>query len=248
MIQDFMDLYEKFKKIKSMGWIESMRRGTTGIGYTFERLLGKEEEQFPIPDYGCIEIKTKFRNSKYPIGLFCATPDGDYLFPMKRLYERFGWPQSKYKDVNGRVFYAEMNAVCYTHAGMNYQFKLYVDRINRLIKVYAYSKKTGVIDPEISWSFDFLRDKIERKLKYLALVRADAHNEVEKQFFYYDSITFYILRDFETFISLIENGTIKVIFNVGCYSSGPKKGKMDNRGATFNIAQEDLENLFFKIG
>ncbi len=59
-----------------MGWIESKRKGTTGIGYTFETLLGKEEESFPIPDYGSIEIKTRYRNAKFPITLFNATPDG----------------------------------------------------------------------------------------------------------------------------------------------------------------------------
>ena len=247
MIQDFMDLYDKFKKISKRGWIESMRRGTTGIGYTFEKLIGKTEEQFPIPDYGCIEIKTRYRNSKYPIGLFTATPDGDYLFSIKRIYERFGWPQSKHKGISGKVFYATMSANEYKHAGMNYQFKLYVVRIRRVIRVYAFSNKTGVIDTEVSWSFDFLRDKVERKLKYLAFVQADAHNEFEKQFFHYYSINFYILKDFETFLLMIEKGIIQVNFNIGCYSSGPKVGQMNTRGATFTIKKEDLENLFFKV-
>ena len=69
-----------------MGWIESMRRGTTGIGYTFESLLGKPEESFPIPDYGTIEIKTRYRNGKRDITLFNATPDGDFLFATKMMY------------------------------------------------------------------------------------------------------------------------------------------------------------------
>ena len=36
-----------------------MRDGPGGVGYTFENLLGKAEENFPIPDFKGIEIKTK---------------------------------------------------------------------------------------------------------------------------------------------------------------------------------------------
>ena len=42
MIDDLISLREKFYTIKAKGWIPSMRKGTTGIGYTFESLLGKE--------------------------------------------------------------------------------------------------------------------------------------------------------------------------------------------------------------
>ena len=62
MIDDLVSLRSKFEMIKNAGWIMSMRDGTTGIGYTFECLLGKEEESFPIPDYGTIEIKPSRSN------------------------------------------------------------------------------------------------------------------------------------------------------------------------------------------
>ena len=244
MIEDIVSLKEKFNKIKNIGWVESMRKGTTGIGYTFETLLGKEEESFPIPDYGSIEIKTRYKNSKFPITLFNATPDGDYLFPMRRLYDRFAFPQSSNR--NFRVFYASMVATDYTHAGRNYQFKLIVDRINRKIKVVAYSKSTGEIDPNISWSFKFLKEKLERKLKYLAFVKAEAKNSFDLQYYKYYDISFYMLKSFDTFISLIENGVINITFALGCYKSGSKLGQMNNHGSNFEIGEKDLEKLFIK--
>ena len=125
MIDDLVSLKSKFENIKKMGWIESQRAGTTGIGYTFEKLLGKEEEQFPIPDYGTIEIKTRYRNSKENIGLFTAAPDGDYLFSTKRMYDEYGFPESK--DPELKVFYARIGNK-FRHAGKDYQFKLYVDK------------------------------------------------------------------------------------------------------------------------
>ena len=245
MLEDFINLKRKFENIKGIGWIKSMRKGTTGIGYTFETILGKEEDSFPIPDYGSIEIKTRHRNSKFPIGLFNATPDGDYLFPMQRIYDRFAFPQ--HGNLKTRVFYASMNALEYTRAGMNYQFKLVVNRENENIKVIAFSKSTGTIDPNISWSFGFLKDKLERKLKYLALIKADSKYIFYSQYFKYYDIKLYVLKDFETFLSLIENGTISVTFSLGCYKKGIKTGKMCNHGSSFVISEDDLEKLFIQI-
>jgi len=50
-------LQQKFKIIKQKGYIKSVRRGSTGIGATFESLLGKHEESFELPDFHGIEIK-----------------------------------------------------------------------------------------------------------------------------------------------------------------------------------------------
>ena len=51
-------LYKEFLKIKKKGWIKTMKKGYGGVGYTFERLLGKEVDSFRIPDFHGIEIKT----------------------------------------------------------------------------------------------------------------------------------------------------------------------------------------------
>lgn len=74
------DLKEKFLEIKNQKWIKSVNNSTSGIGLTFEKLLGKERESFEIPDYNGIEIKTHSSTSDSYITLFNATPDGDYLF------------------------------------------------------------------------------------------------------------------------------------------------------------------------
>ncbi|MDR1216690.1 MAG: MvaI/BcnI family restriction endonuclease [Treponema sp.] len=38
-----MEFKEKFQAIKNMGYVPSLRRGPTGIGYTLETLLGIAE-------------------------------------------------------------------------------------------------------------------------------------------------------------------------------------------------------------
>ena len=45
-----------------MGFIQTMRPGDTGIGYTFESLLGIPANSATTPDFKGIEIKTKRGN------------------------------------------------------------------------------------------------------------------------------------------------------------------------------------------
>lgn len=244
MIEDLISLREKFENIKAKGWIESLRKGTTGIGYTFETLIGKEEEQFPIPDYRTIEIKTRFRNSKENIGLFTAAPDGDYLFATKKIYDTYGYPDSK--NPNYKVFYARINNK-WRYAGKNCKFKLFTDKTNKQIRINVMDKNYTITDPEVSWSFQLIKEKIELKLKYIAIVKADTYFNFNKQYFKYYNITFYMIKSYETFIKLLENGIINITFMIGVYRSGKKEGMMNNHGIRFDIAEEDLEKLFIKI-
>ena len=51
MTNNFDTLLQKFEEIKEMGWIKSLRKGPTGIGYTFEKLIGKDEDSLCCPDF-----------------------------------------------------------------------------------------------------------------------------------------------------------------------------------------------------
>ena len=66
-------------------------------------------------------------------------------------------------------------------------------------------------------------------------------------YFKYSNITFYKIKDFETFINLIETGYIEVGFTIGVYKIGEKKGKINNHGTRFCIKTKNLEKLFTKI-
>ena len=65
------ELEGKLKLIKDQGYVKSQRGGPTGIGYTFETLLGIKENNLPIPDIGGrVEIKTIRKDSQSLITLF----------------------------------------------------------------------------------------------------------------------------------------------------------------------------------
>ena len=54
---DIPQLKEKLSDINRMGYIVSLRKGNTGIGYTLETLLGVVENNLRSPDLGNIELK-----------------------------------------------------------------------------------------------------------------------------------------------------------------------------------------------
>ena len=91
-------LIEKFEQIKNNGWTISKFKGTGGAGNHFEFLIGKNEDNYSIPDFYGIEIKTKFINSTQPyIGLFTAIPYGEDFFEIQRLNSLYGYPDKKIK-------------------------------------------------------------------------------------------------------------------------------------------------------
>lgn len=66
--QILSELLGHFDRISAMGWIDSLRYGDTGIGYTFETLAGIEENNDKRADFNGIEIKCKLRRNGYASG------------------------------------------------------------------------------------------------------------------------------------------------------------------------------------
>ncbi len=67
---DLAEFMQKFEEIKAMKWVKSKRRGSTGVGYTLEKLLGISENNIATPDLGEIELKAHRINSTSMITLF----------------------------------------------------------------------------------------------------------------------------------------------------------------------------------
>lgn len=236
------NLKNEFNKIKAKGWIKSLYKGTGGIGLTFEKLLNKEIENFEIPDYQGIEIKTHWSFSKSYTTLFNATPDGKELFEIKRLRNKYGYPDRELK--NCKILYGSVSAIEKKFIGIQYQYQLYVDKSQKRIYLNIYDKRNNLIDNDTYWSFDMLEEKLRRKLTTLAYVKALKKTINKEEYFKYVSITFYQLKNFETFIELIEDGTIIINFNVGIFRNGNKKGEIYDHGTGIRIDSKNLNKLF----
>lgn len=245
MEQEFIELYEKFKKIKEKGWVKELRKGYTGIGYTLESMLGKSEDGFPFPDYHGIEIKTMNSHAKWDLHLFTLVPDGDYLFPIKRILEKLGCPSRD--DKSKKTFYKCIDGKEFNDILFGRKAKLVVNRDDKKIELFVIDHHGEKIDIGVSWSFEWLEERIKLKLRYLALVRASSRMINGEGYFYYYKINFYQYKGFETFLSLVENGIISVTFNIGYYKSGRRIGQIHDGGTFFSINVNNISLLFDEV-
>lgn len=128
-----------------------------------------------------------------------------------------------------------------------YKFKLIVDRQKELVVLYIYDSNWKLIDTKTSWSFEMLKEKLERKLSYLAYVEAEKKRVNQKNYFKYDLPVLYRLKSFEIFLSLIEKGVIIMKFAVGIYKKEYRFGETYDHGTMFCIEPENLPMLFDKM-
>ena len=236
-------LFIKFLEIKKKGWIKSQRKGSTGIGYTFERLIGKQEENLPIADFYNIEIKVKKKYSKGDITLFTANPDNE-VYAIKRIYDTYG-TCNKNKNYF-KTFAINVSVNNYSKKGKHF-FKLRVDYDNKVIRLQVFDLNKNLVEEKISWSFDLIREKINYKIKNLSIIKAEVKKDnFEIEYFYYYHIDFYEIIDDETFIKQIENGIITILFNISVYMDTKKYGNVYNHGTSFRIKIFDIEKLYNK--
>lgn len=238
--KEMRNLLVKFLEVKEKGWIESLRKGTTGIGYTFETLIGKKEETLPIADFQGIEIKVKRRYSKGTITLFNAAPDNE-VYATKRIYEQYSIQNRNFNYY--KTFMINISSQEMKKYGKHF-FKLTIDKKNKQIRMNIYDEKKELIENKISWSYDLIKEKINLKIKNLAIVKADIKKDEEKIFYKYYHITFFEIKGFEEFIRLIEEGIITITFKISVDLSMKKFGEMKNHGIGFDINERNINKLY----
>ena len=234
-------LEKEFEAIKRMGWIKSLRNGTTGVGYTFEKLLGVQENSLALPDFYNIEIKTHRKSSKSFISLFNYDPKGHNSYEIKHIYDNYGYFSTK--DKSKKVLNASLYCNQMKQVG-DYFFCLRIDRNDKRLYLYIYNSDGMLLERSAFWNFDILQQKLYYKLEYLAYVTADSKFVNGIEFFRYTHIHFYKLKNFDTFLDLLEKQKIRISFKVGGNINFNFPGQIDNHGTSFSIKSNDLKLLY----
>ena len=245
MQENIIELKKEFKRIRKMGWIKEERKGFTSVGYTFEKLLKKNEDEFPLPDYKNIEIKTMNTHAKTNLHLFNLTPDGEDFFPIKRILEELGLPDKE--DKTKKVFYRSFNGREFKNMIYGRRGIIKVNREKERIELLIFDNKGDKFDINVYWSFKYINERLSLKLNYLAIIRASSRIIDGNGYYYYHTINFYKLKGFETFIKLIEDGIIDISFKIGYYKSGRRVGEIYDHGTDFSISVNDINLLYDEI-
>lgn len=225
-----------------MGYVEAINNDNSGIGLTFEKLLKKEVDSFPLPDFeNTIEIKTKLAYSKTPIHLFKLTPDGSDFYETKRLLEKYGYYKANVKKLNVTVYANKTIKVG------SYHYSLKVNYKEGIVNILIFNNKKELIDNSTFWKFDKLENALLRKLKYLALIGVWPTQRNGIKYYKYYRYDIYLISNFYTFLDLLNKGIISITISMDEYTNIRRKGQFHDHGTSFDISKDDLEKLFFKI-
>jgi hypothetical protein len=86
---------QRFALLKARDeWIKSLRRGPTGIGHTFEQVIGLGENNLATPDLVEVEIKTHRVNSTSIITLFTFNKKAWRINPIEAV-RKYGVPDDQ---------------------------------------------------------------------------------------------------------------------------------------------------------
>ena len=66
-------------------------------------------------------------------------------------------------------------------------------------------------------------------------------------YYKYTNLTIYKLKNFNTFLSLLEKDIIHITINLDTFTSGKRIGEIHDRGTAFRINLNNIEDLFIKV-
>ncbi len=234
-LDELKELKNAVNDIKERGYISDLKMGKNGALKTYLSLLPKKT-------YKDIDIKVKKEAIGNYLVLFNAPVEGKSNDELKRLKDKYGY--YKKDDMRKKIFNFSVQANTATFVGNRFLFRLEVDYERERISLLVYDKNNSLIEDKSYWSFKLVKERFESKKKKLLLVKAWEKTEnLDVSYKFYD-YQFKNLIDFETFIKLISDGYIRITFKVVIARSGVFKGKVIDKGTSFEIQDYNLNKLY----
>lgn len=224
------DLIKLLENLKNKGFIQTLRKGPTGIGHLLENELGLDETNIAIPDIGGrVELKATRRNVNSLITLFTFNK-AVWKVKQKDIINKYG-----YKDDQGRqALYNIVNKKTPNTQG----FYLISDRPRHLIILRNKNEKENIAE----WSTYVIAGKFMTKLDRLLLILADNKLENEIEYFHFNEA--YLLENPtpEKFLEAFEKSELLIDLRMHLKESGGVR----NHGTGFRISEKNLKDLYAK--
>lgn len=224
------DLLGRFDEISEMGWINSLREGDTGIGYTFESLVGIVENNDRKADFRGIEIKCKQLKESGggggKINLFQQAPCWETQLSALERIRMIGQP-----DIDGR--YACHSQV--TTTKNNIDLWLNPTATPEQIDLLKGSLRFGY------WPHSVLAERLKEKHSRAVFIKAQVGKTSRGKRFHYKELVYCERPSIQRFADLVQDRRLVFEFLM----SEKEGGKVRNHGYPWRLSSDEyLSELF----
>jgi len=235
------ELLDKLIVISKKGFINTIRKGDTGVGITLENQLGIIENSSTNPDYKGIEIKSarvdQTRRQRNRSVLFSKVPKWD-LSPVhtaEELVQKRG-----YIDSDGLM---ALRQTISGHRINKQGLYLDIDYANDYLR-QVFSDSGLCINPEhdTTWIIADLKAALIKKHKETFWVKAKHNNNRENESFHYIEVEHTSNPHIERLENLLETGLITLDYTLHLKDNGTTR----DHGYIFKLKQNSKTALFPK--
>lgn len=224
------ELLTRFDDVRARGWIRSLRAGDTGVGYTFETLLGIKENNDKRADFRGIELKCKLLSSSGTTsGKTNLFQQGPVWESRKTALERLGLIGQLRPD--GRLACHSQVTVEQNNLGLALAPLPEQSKIMLLKQAEALGH----------WPFELLWRRLTEKHSRAAFVKARRRSAAGTCEYEYRELVYCEGPSIESFVELVQSR--RVVFEF--LMQEKPAGKVRNRGYPWRLVrQADLNSLF----
>jgi hypothetical protein len=231
------ELLEKLTDISVMGFVDSMRNGPTGIGYTLETLLGISANSSRAPDYKGIELKAGRMpargGARNRSTMFSQIPKWEMsrLKSGKEILRSYGYHSA---DRDRQQLYCSVSS---TPNSQGLYMK--VNSSGELIENLAV-KADGTEESVVVWILSELETALATKHKETFWVKAQQRQSGSMEQFHFTNVVHTRRPLVSNFGLLVDTGKIEMDYTL---SSKPSGGTRDH-GYLFKLWPRDFDLLF----
>lgn len=215
----------RFSKLRDKGFVKSLRRGSTGVGFTLETSLELSENNLALPDIENIEIKAHREGSHSPITLFTFNKKAWVMPPLDAI-KKYGS-----RDANGRL-------------GLYYTMSLTPNSAGLLLTIseqeISVQHTTGTIIA--TWQLSELVKRFTQKMPALLLVSAHTEERDGVEYFHYYRARLMSETSQDLLAELFKTGVL--LLDLRLHDA---ETRARNHGTGFRIHEDNLVQLFKKI-
>lgn len=226
--------------ISSRGYVDSLRKGDTGIGYTLEALLGIKANSSKSPDFEGIEIKAKRSSSATKSNLFSQVADFQCskFKSYEQVLDEFGYVDRQNNRLSLKVTISDK-----PFTASNTQKYLYLSVSQDDTKLYLNELlKSGSSMEVLEWQMDYLKWRLDTKHAETFWVEADRKRIAGLEKFHYTSATHTLSPFTDQLPLLLSTGIVTV--DLTAHRDNKPNSLFRNHGMLFKISRKNFGALF----